>query len=206
MRRFCIHRGGATTKKKNKNKKIKNRGSSPRYTKWSREKRSRRDQRPQEPSQHGKGSARRAGGGVQGTAVTGQGWLGSPRRPVRFLGMSLWINLHLPRAFPEFSSLTRLLGQFCVLPSRCLLRCPLLALPSSRISRLGIRTLNPLGSPFLARGVSRRLPTGTFGIMRHRHRHGTWSMDNGPGSGRSFPARECRYPGMGAERCDGMSG
>lgn len=171
---------------------------------------------PRKPSQHGKGHPRRAGGDGQGTVVAlgthvqqdKGGWV-HPSVLLRFLGMALWINLHLPRAFPELSSLTRLRGRFCVLPSGCLLRCPLLASGTAcTVSPVplswpwpGIRSLNPLGFPFPASRVSSRLRHGqheTFGIMRHRHWHGI-SMDNGPCLERSFPAREHHYPGIGAE-------
>lgn len=220
MRRFCIHRGSATTPKK-----FKNRESLPRYTKWSWENHSWPDQPPWKPSQHGKGRPGRAGGGVQGSVVAlgshmqqdKGGWV-HPSVLLGFLGMALWRNLHLPRAFPELSSLTRFLGQFCVLlslpaevsppqvalPALCHL-CPfheiLTGNPDPKSTRLPLPgtwsfQLPPHGQYLVY----------TFGIMRHRRWRGTLSMDNGSGSGRSFPAWEHHYPGIRVDRCDGISG
>lgn len=171
---------------------------------------------PRKPSQHGKGHPRRTGGDGQGTVVAlgthvqqDEGGRVHPSVLLQFLGMALQINLHLPRAFPELSSLTRLWGRFCVLPSHCGLGCPLLASGTAyTVSPVplswpwpGIRSLNPLGFPFPTSGVPSRLPHGqhgTFGIMRHQHWHGI-STDNGPCLERSFPAQEHHYPGIGAE-------
>lgn len=206
MRRFCIHRGSATIQK------IKKINGNCRLV-----------------IPNGTGRAVPCGisllgshpsmeraiqeglGGVQGTVVAlgshvqqDKGWLGSPQGPA---GIP-W-NGPMDKAAPSQSFSRAFLPHEAPGTVLCLLRCPLLKWHCLHCV-LEILTGNPdPKSPFLASRSFQPPPQGqhgTFGIMRHRRWHGTLSMDNGPGLGRSFPAWEHHYPGIRAERCDGILG